>query len=238
MNFDLEEFVDLVRRANDQHHFEGKDGREYCVDNAGNVELLDHDPIETPLKLSQLTSLVDWFKRDGDPEQMLIHVVSPTRVEVVGNLDYQGKRPVYVQVNAIVPKIEYGDFYGQEAMIIMLQSKFEYTKDRDLLLKVIGNLREEKVNQQTDDGVSQSVQINSGVASVSEVKVPNPVVLSPYRTFQEISQPASTFIFRMREGMRSALFEADNAAWQVDAKQYIKEYLQKNIGDKKVTVLA
>ena len=103
---------------------------------------------------------------------------------------------------------------------------------------MIGNLREEKVNQQTDDGVSQSVQINSGVASVSEVKVPNPVVLSPYRTFQEVSQPASTFIFRMREGMKSALFEADNAAWQVDAKQYIKEYLQKNINDKKVTVLA
>lgn len=33
-------------------------------------------------------------------------------------------------------------------------------------------------------------------------------------------------------------FETDNAAWQVDAKQYIKEYLQKNINDKKVTVLA
>lgn len=238
MNFDLSEFVDIIRRANDQNHFEGKDGREYSVDNEGNVEPLTHDPIEAPLKLTQLTSLVDWFKRDGDAEKMLIHVVSPTKVEVVGELDYQGMRPKYVEVNAIVPEIEYERFYDQEAMIITLQSKFGYTNDRDLLLKVIGNLREEKVNQQTDDGVSQSVQINSGVASVSEVKVPNPVVLAPYRTFQEVAQPASTFIFRMREGMKSALFEADNAAWQVDAKTYIKDYLQKHIDNEKVTVLA
>lgn len=46
------------------------------------------------------------------------------------------------------------------------------------------------------------------------------------RTFQEVDQPASKFIFRMREGMQSALFMADNNQWQVEAKNNIKRYIQ------------
>ena len=98
--------------------------------------------------------------------------------------------------------------------------------DRNIILKVVSNLRDESIHQQTDDGVSQSVQINSGIASVDEVKVPNPVKLIPFWTFQEVDQPASKFIFRMREGMQSALFMADNNQWQVEAKNNIKKYIQ------------
>lgn len=97
---------------------------------------------------------------------------------------------------------------------------------------------ETRSTAQIEVGTKTTLAPEESVATVSEVKVPNPVVLAPYRTFQEVSQPANTFIFRMREGMKSALFEADNAAWQVDAKTYIKEYLQKHIDNEKVTVLA
>ncbi|ANU51343.1 hypothetical protein [Limosilactobacillus reuteri] len=119
---------------------------------------------------------------------------------------------------------------------------FEKNDDRNIILKVVSNLRDESIHQQTDDGVSQSVQINSGVASVDEVKVPNPVKLIPFRTFQEVDQPASKFIFRMREGMQSALFMADNNQWQVEAKNNIKRYIQQleqeTFGEIKYPVIA
>ena len=46
---------------------------------------------------------------------------------------------------------------------------------------------------------------------MADVKVPNPVTLRPFRTFIEVEQPESKFIFRMREGGRCAIFEADGA---------------------------
>ncbi|KRM61001.1 hypothetical protein FC35_GL001488 [Limosilactobacillus coleohominis DSM 14060] len=57
-----------------------------------------------------------------------------------------------------------------------------------------------------------------------------------------MEQPSSEFIFRMREGGESALFEADNSMWQVVAKKEIKDYLEKAqkdiFGDVKFPVMA
>ncbi|MEB9782308.1 hypothetical protein P4K16_30685, partial [Bacillus cereus] len=70
----------------------------------------------------------------------------------------------------------------------------------------------------------------------------NPVQLSPYRTFVEVEQPESKFVFRMREGARCGLFEADGGAWKLEAmnniKEYLKEALAQEIESKKVFVLA
>ena len=49
---------------------------------------------------------------------------------------------------------------------------------------------------------------------------------SPYRTFIEVEQPESKFIFRMREGGACALFEADGGAWKLDAQNAVYEYLK------------
>ena len=74
------------------------------------------------------------------------------------------------------------------------------------------------------------------------MKGPNRIRLIPFRTFQEVDQPASKFIFRMREGMASALFMADNNQWQVEAKNNIKRYIQQleqeTFGEIKYPVIA
>ena len=59
--------------------------------------------------------------------------------------------------------------------------------------------------------------------------MPNPVELAPYRTFPEVEQPISKFIFRMQEGPRAALYEADGGAWRNKAILSIKEYLQEEL---------
>jgi hypothetical protein len=67
--------------------------------------------------------------------------------------------------------------------------------------------------------------------TLANVKVPNPVVLAPFRTFPEIKQPESKFIFRMQSGPRAALYEADGGAWRNEAMSGIKEYLQDMLAD-------
>lgn len=84
-----------------------------------------------------------------------------------------------------------------------------------------------------DDGVTQKATVKSGIASRSDAVVPNPVILQPYRTFTEVIQPASNFIFRMREnrggGVECAIFEADGGAWKNEAMKNIKDYLAKEL---------
>ena len=96
--------------------------------------------------------------------------------------------------------------------------------------------------QYSDDGVTQKATIKTGLASKGAAIVPNPVTLKPYRTFLEVDQPASDFIFRMKEYSGSigcALFEADGGAWKIEAMQNIKTYLQKELeGLDQFTVIA
>ena len=64
--------------------------------------------------------------------------------------------------------------------------------------------------------------------------VPNPVTLRPYRTFTEVTQPESEFVFRMKDDSMSvycALFEADGGAWKREAMKNIKEHLEVELVD-------
>lgn len=63
------------------------------------------------------------------------------------------------------------------------------SSDRDVLIKFAGNVEQKNSATFSDDGKTQVATMNVGVASKSDVIVPNPVLLAPYRTFQEIEQP-------------------------------------------------
>ena len=92
------------------------------------------------------------------------------------------------------------------------------------------------IAQYGDDGVSQKATIKTGIASKGEVLVPNPVKLRPYRTFLEVEQPESAFVFRMRDDngrVECALFGADGGAWKNAAMKSIKEYLMFELQDLK-----
>ena len=68
------------------------------------------------------------------------------------------------------------------------------------------------------------------MALVSQVAVPNPVLLTPYRTFRDIVQPASLFVVRVKAGPSGGLpqvglFEADGGAWKLTATDRLKVWL-------------
>jgi len=203
------------------------DDRNYFIDGNGDMQLIIPDNLSSrSIELRTLTGLVTLVKNmDERREQKLfVRVESPDQVNVFTTLDSYGRRDS-------TPDTTFGYFMDAEEMNVMLQSQFVETDDRDLILKVIGNLKEENVRKASDDGVSQSVTIQSGVANVAQVKVPNPVKLAPYRTFLEVEQPVSNFIFRMKEGMVGAIFEADGGAWKNEAMNSIKEYLEDKFSD-------
>lgn len=199
------------------------------------LERVEVPQIDT-LEVSNLTSVIDFMKAniDGVQDKLLIQVSSPRTVRLLTPLDVDRNRQEILRAVAILPdNIIYDRFIDTERFNIMLQSGFADNKDKKLLLKFTGLIRDEAVKETGDDGVSQAVTIKTGVASVGEAVVPNPVVLAPYRTFPEIEQVESKFIFRMQEGPYAALYEADGGAWKNEAMRRIKEYLVENLKELK-----
>lgn len=207
-------------------------GREYA-----DREIFPVKPPTVPtLEVHSLASIVTYIKEMAGMESgheempLLLHIEDYKTVSIKGlAVDDWKEREIFMRATAETPDFNFGRYYDAENFNIALQSVFLQNEDRDIMLKVVGNLKDEAVRNISDDGVSQATTVRTGIATVAEVKVPNPVTLKPYRTFIDIEQPESKFIFRMREGGACALFEADGGAWKSSAQVSIYDYLKDNL---------
>lgn len=210
------------------------DGRQYTTKPVVAV----HDPKPETLVVSTLTGMVDYLKANVDKldvAALLCHVESPAQVVLYSGLT--GKfydRPAYLKAELRQLQIKLNTYIDGESFNILLQSCFcepddgLQATDRGLVLKYIANIKNTSEIGVKDDGVSQGVTVKTGIASVGNAVLPNPVTLRPYRTFTEVEQPASRFVFRCKhddDGMKYMLAEADGGAWRGEAMRNVKEYL-------------
>ena len=197
------------------------------------------------IEVNTLTGLVDYLKTNIDNlvlQNLICHVESPTVVSVLSALhgDFN-QRSIFIRATVRERQAFFERFLDAEKFNIWLQSGFSDTAltvdgeiratDKGLMLKYVGNVRDELVKGTGDDGVSQELTVKVGVASVADVTLPNPVILRPYRTFNEVDQPASSFVFRARSGPEFALFEADGGAWESEAMKSIKAFMEFKVKD-------
>lgn len=208
-------------------------GKTYCNKNLARY---DKEPVATPITVSTLTALVDYIK--GCPEElkekMIIQIKSPSDITLMSGLDSERERETLMHVEADLPHFVSNRWVEQETFILELQSKFVHTPDLDAIMKVAGNIEAKTTANYGDDGVTQKTTIQQGIASKADVLVPNPVELIPYRTFLEIEQPSSEFVFRIDSSSsepRFTLIEADGGLWINQSKTEIKEYLKKELAD-------
>lgn len=196
---------------------------------------LDTDLRAEPIGCRTLTSLMDYIKANKDNfngwHGYILHVTSETTVELISELDNDRRREKIMIAKADTPKLPIGWFIGHEEFTISVQANFIHDPSTDVaaVLQFAGTVTDGTITDYSDDGVSQKATVRKGIASREEKRVPSPCRLRPYRTFHEVDQPVSSFIFRMRSGSNGpecALYEADGGAWTHTATDYIKEYLQ------------
>jgi hypothetical protein len=194
-------------------------------------------PKAETLIINTLTGIIDYGITTS---VKMIHIFDHKTVMVIEK-DYHDDwltRSTYLKAVHESPVYQFGAFMNVESFIINLQAMFVQDENTDKLFRVVGNIKEEAVMNFSDDGITQGVTAKSGISTVSLVQVPNPVTLRPYRTFMEIEQPASTFVFRMR-GEKGAppscgLFEADGRMWRLQAISSIKFWLEQRLPGVKI----
>lgn len=207
-------------------------GREYSTANLTGIKL----PEPNPIKVNTLTGLVDYLKEDRDAldqASLMIHVFSPDSVSLISDLQGEfEQRSEYLKVANNRAGFPFGEWYSVERFIIALQGYFVRTGEIDTILQFVSGLKEDASRTLIDDGISQGVTVKTGISRVANAEVPNPVTLQPYRTFLEVEQPASKFVFRLRKGRNEeglpecSLHEADGGKWELDAIIAIRDYLK------------
>ena len=202
-------------------------------------------PAPNPLVVSTLSSLADYLNTNVDnltiPE-LICHVVSPAVVEIRSKL--QGEfcdRACYIRAELDQIKLPFNSWMDAEAFNIALQACFTESivedvkaTDKGLVLKFTSSVTSIVESATSDDGISQAVTVKTGITSKGVKELPNPVRLRPYRTFTEVEQPASEFIFRCRQDqgkMQFMLCEADGGAWRSEAMNNIKDFMESTVRD-------
>ncbi len=204
-------------------------GRKYS-----NKQLLEiQEPMQNPICLQTITGMVDYLNNDPDgiyvDGKTIINISTPDLIEVFSPVDIDYRRHRYLKTSADLPCITLGQYISQESFIIQLQTCFSRIGDWDKVIQIASNVKLEEGVQMTDDGTSQAVTAKTGVARVATIELPNPVMLAPIRSFHEIEQPLVPFVYRIDQGGRIGLFEADGGAWRREAVMRIKNYISRNL---------
>jgi hypothetical protein len=196
--------------------------------------------------LQGLVDLCDVTRSAGIRPKLLAHITSPVRVEVISAIaDLYGRRQL--MATAHYPPCEtfrFGYWLDPETFIIAVQQGFQRVSiengdgslapDLDYVLNIASKISAESATDYADDGFTQQVAIKKGVALKSTIGLKPMVNLAPYRTFAEIDQVVSSFVFRARvtnNAVSLALFEGDGGRWKLAAIQAIKDWLQPKFGE-------
>ena len=201
-----------------------------------------------PLTVKNLGGFCEYIKQfaKNDTKEIsdyFVLVESHRSVLFMSKLNEDREREILIKAVPEVPDFPFGRFINNEEMIILLQSAFVQDAETDLgvVQKFTGTVTAGTIKEYSDDGISQQVTVKQGPRGKVDDLVPSPCVLRPYRTFVEVMQPASSFIFRLEQGreqtVNAAIIEADGGAWKLDAVSNIIVYLAKELAGTGVKVI-
>lgn len=200
------------------------------------IHRVNVDPdLPKALSFFSLAALVAYLKADPAVTDALIHVVTPMRVEAIGELEGVDKHLRRVLAVAECPignpiGFKFNDAMPMEALNIALQTCFEPgVGDVEELRVFCGSVASTSEVRVSDDSVSQEVNAKAGLVALSSVKVKNPWSLAPFRTFSEVQQPTSPFVLRFfkgENGPRGGIFETGNAQWKTVAVTALAQWLR------------
>ena len=206
--------------------------------------LPDDMPEPSSVTVFSLNGLVDMIRADvdgmfaeGNPMH-IVRVTDETTVEVLSPaLGIHRVRHRRILCQAPVPRIRFGQYLETEDFQVMMQTCFEKSEARDMVMTLAGSVSREQSMRKSDDGMTQTVQAQHGVVTVGEVRLNNPVPLTPLRTFYEVEQVTSPFILRFDENAKAALYEGDGGAWRLKAVSAVADWLRRNLEGLNVCVI-
>ena len=227
----IEKIIELTNKSNTLIEM---DGVKFSYSDLKPVS--DGRTVET-ITIHTLKGFTDFVKHEK--KEGVVIVKDYDSVVFASPIEKNMKRNIFVRCELIKPEREFrfGNFYDSEEFIIKLKSLFSETESQRKLLSFASKLCIDNSIDIEDDGVSQKATVKKGMSGAlkEQQQAPSIVSLSPFRTFLEIEQPKSDFLFRMKayedRVPTCALFEADGGRWKLDTILSIHNYIKSQLKD-------
>jgi hypothetical protein len=185
---------------------------------------------------STLDSLIEYVKKNKDgfaPADVLIHIYDHDEVRVVTyKREYYNDRKLLFNANRWKPQTFFNQGLSLEQFKIFLMTGFVQTAEIKDLMNLVSRVKAVKEDTTEETGFSQKVEVKKGIDLTETGKIIPIFELAPFRTFTEVAQPVSPFLFRISgEGndLSFSLRSADGGAWRNQAIKNIMEYLKANL---------
>lgn len=119
---------------------------------------------------------------------------------------------------------------GFEEAQISLRTRFQHTNDVEYAQKLLSDITTGCKVTYNDNGVATTIVTQQGVALQGKTTIRPIINLRPYRTFQEVEQPASDFLIRVNDRYITFI-EADGGMWKLTARETVKAYLEEHLAE-------
>ncbi len=241
MEFNLKEvfsyLVEIAQQAGERIVTETLDGHNYTINDLKRIDA----PLARPLEVNTLDSIARFCTADRDKiggKDLIVSVGGPGLVNVFGVLNTSRKREHFLQGNLATQgdwQRIIGHFVKQDDFVLFMQTHFQPDDERERLLALVGNLTQEAIRTDEDDGFSQTATVQTGVRNREVQDVKNQISLVPMRSFPEIELAPVPYIVRLKQAdgeiPKVCLQECDGGAWKLDAIQKIGEHLSGQLPD-------
>lgn len=162
-------------------------------------------------------------------------------IEVMSALNLDKSRNYLAEANPMIPQLNIGYDMTVEEMIILLSTSFVQTENTQKFIESLSSLRIVEEVEFNDDGIGQTVTAKKGASMNQKYQIQPIVKLQPIRTYAEIEQVESKFLFRVNKDGTVCLREADGGQWKYDTQKRIVAYLEgqlkKEIEENNVVVI-
>lgn len=235
----IKEAIEKIQELCNRHTF-SVEGETFCMDTKGNVAQVrrELDKIQN-ITLSSLDAMVAFVKTEAIRNNPQVYITIPDH-RTVNCFTHpkedlrQTREYLYTADATDVPGWGEKVALPFEEALIALRTRFQATPDTEYALKLLSDITTGSKVTYNDNGVATSVVTKRGIDLQTNASIRPIISLRPYRTFQEVEQPASQFLIRINE--RNITFiEADGGMWKLAARNTIKMYLEKALEDEITT---
>ena len=231
---DLGEYIEELVNAKVEPEIVVHDGIEYVKTADGYSKL--SKPIINEIKVNSLDGLIKMIKNHRkdvfDTSELILPLivnVDFNRISVMSSLKPDRSRNYLFESNPMIPSLRFGYDMSVEEIIILLSTSFIQTENTKRFIESLSSLRVVEEVEFNDDGVGQTVTAKKGASMNAKFQVQPIVKLKPIRTYAEIDQVESKFLFRVNKDGSVCLREADGGQWKYETQKRIVEYLETNL---------
>ena len=233
----IKEAISKIEDMTRPHIHEDKQGYHYVITKEGNIEQILETLIYQEHKmLSSLDALVKMVKTEAlVMHDGLVYIEANffDRVEcfMQPNRDLRMERLVlYITKATDVPGWKDDVSLPFEQALIAIRTRFQTSPDAEYLLRLLSEISCGAKITFSDNGIATTIVSQKGVALQENAIIRPIVTLKPYRTFQEVDQPASQFHIRVSE--RDIRFiESDGAMWKLASRKTVVSFLEERLSD-------